>query len=187
MTTADDGGTREEGGQDPGAPPVPGRLTRAALDALLRRPLLARLATLDAQGYPAIVPVWTEWDGTAAWIVARAGAAYVADIRGDPRVCLSVVADDDPDLRAQLFGRAEIAADAAPLAGRALEVARRMALRYEGEPGLAYIERSRDWPRVLLRLAPSRIVSWGSPDWHPRYLPDQAGRSGSDASERSDQ
>jgi len=163
-----------------------GRLTRPALDTLLRRPLLARLATVDPGGYPAIVPVWIEWDGSAAWIVARAGAGYVADVRRDPRVCLSVVADDDPDLRAQLFGRAEVVVDAAPLAGRTLEIARRMARRYEGKPGLAYIERSRDWPRVLLRVVPSRIVSWGSADWHARYLPDRAAPSEPALPERSD-
>ena len=48
-------------------------------------------------------------------------------------------------------------------------MARRMALRYEGETGLRYIDESADWPRALLRLEPERIVSWGSPDWHDRY------------------
>ena len=137
----------------------------------LRRPILARLATLRADGYPGVVPVWFEWDAIVAWIVARARASYVADIRRDARVCISVVADDDPDRRAQLFGRAEIIGSPSPLTGRVLEIARRMALRYEGESGLAYIERSMDWERVLIRLKPERIVSWGSSDWHPRYVP----------------
>jgi hypothetical protein len=105
-----------------------------------------------------------------AWIVARARASFVEDIRREPRVCLSVVADDDPDRRAQLFGRVEIVGEAGPLAGHALEIARSMARRYEGEAGPAYIDRSRQWERVLLRVRPQRIVSWSSPEWHPRYV-----------------
>ncbi len=156
-----------------------GALTAAELDALLRRPLLARLATLRADGYPGIVPVWIEWDGTAAWIVARARASFVVDLRHDPRACISVVADDDPDLRAQLVGRAEIVGAAGPLAGRALDIARSMALRYEGESGVAYIERSRGWDRILVRFVPEHIVAWGSAEWHPRYATDPAGVPGS--------
>ena len=147
-----------------------GRLTSGELDALLRRPVLGRLAVVLPDGYPSVVPVWLDWDGTAAWIVARARSSFVGDIRRDPRVCLSVVADDDPDRRAQLFGRAEIVGEPAALAGRTLEIARRMAMRYEGEAGLDYIERSRHLERVLIRVEPERIVSWGSPEWHERYV-----------------
>lgn len=183
MTGGGRGATGEAaGGADrevPGVAPDPtqGRLTPDELDELLRRPILARLATVRPDGAPSIVPVWIEWDGEAAWIVARARSGFVADIRTEPRVCLSVVADDDPDRRAQLSGRAELVGEPGPLAGPSLDMARRMALRYEGEPGAAYIERSRDWERVLVRLVPDRIVSWKSADWHPRYAPATAGRS----------
>ncbi len=146
-----------------------GRLTSDELDALLRRPILGRLAVVRSDGYPSVVPVWLDWDGTAVWIVARARSSFVDDIRRDPRVCLSVVADDDPDRRAQVFGRAEIVGQPAALEGPTLDLARRMAARYEGDAGLAYIERSRDLERALIRLEPERIVSWGSPEWHERY------------------
>ena len=53
---------------------VPGALSRPEIDRLLRRPILARLATVDPDGYPGIVPVWHDWDGEAAWLVARAEA-----------------------------------------------------------------------------------------------------------------
>ena len=148
----------------------PGGLGREAIDALLRRPLLARLATIDGEGYPAIVPVWFEWDGERLWIVARARARYVADLMRDPRVAVSVIADDDPDLRIQIRGRAEVVAGPAALDGETLALARRLAERYEGLAGLDYIETSRSWERCLIRIVPDRIVSWGSPDWHPRYV-----------------
>ena len=77
------------------------------LDDLLRRPILGRLATTRPDGWPAVVPVWIEWDGTR--VGDRAGDVRLssADVRADPRVCLSVVDDDDPDRRAQLFCRAD--------------------------------------------------------------------------------
>ena len=150
-------------------PRPPGPLNRTEIDRLLRRPLVARLATVDPDGYPAIVPVWIDWDGEAAWLVVRAGARFVEDIRRDPRVGLSVVADDDPDLRVQLRGRASIVDGPAPLDGRMLAIARSMSERYEGAAGLAYIETSRAWPRCLVRIDPVQLLAWGSPDWHERY------------------
>ena len=148
-----------------------GGLTPAEIDELLRRPIVARLATIDADGYPAVVPVWIEWDGEAGWVVARAAAGYLGDIRREPRVGLSVVAANDPDRRVQIRGRATIVEGPAPLRGRLLELARTMALRYEGAAGLEYLEASRDWPRCLVRIDPLRVRSWGSPDWHRRYKP----------------
>jgi hypothetical protein len=56
-----------------------------------------------------------------------------------------------------------------PLAGEMEAAARRMARRYEGADGDRYIDESLDWPRVLVRITPTRIRSWGDPDWHPRY------------------
>jgi PPOX class probable F420-dependent enzyme len=149
-------------------------LSAAELDDLLRRPVLGRLATVRADGWPSVVPVWIEWDGARAWVIARAASGYVADIRHEARVCLSVVDDDDPDRRVQLFCRAEIARDAGPLEGETLAMARRMAERYEGATGLRYIDESAAWPRVLLRLEPERVVSWASPDWHDRYRSEHA-------------
>jgi PPOX class probable F420-dependent enzyme len=148
-----------------------GGLSREETDALLRRPLLARLATIGADGYPSIAPVWHEWDGAVVWLLLRSAARLVEDIRRDPRVGLSIVDDADTDRRVQIRGRATIFEEPVPLQGRALDLARRMAQRSEGPPGLAYVERSMAWPRVLVRVDPVQLVTWGSPDWHHRYLP----------------
>jgi PPOX class probable F420-dependent enzyme len=147
-----------------------GGLAPGELAALLARPVVGRLATVDPDGYPAIVPIWFEWDGSALWIVARERSRYVADIRRDPRVALSVVSPDDPDVRAHFRGRAEIVAGPMPLEGETLALARRLAERHEGATGLAYIESSRSLARYLIRIVPDRVTSWGSPDWHPRYV-----------------
>ncbi|HEX7472834.1 MAG TPA: pyridoxamine 5'-phosphate oxidase family protein [Candidatus Limnocylindrales bacterium] len=146
-----------------------GGLSPEALDALLREPIVARLATIDDEGYPYIVPVWTEWDGTAMWLVARARSAYAAHLTARPKVALSIVRADVADTRVLILGRAEIVAGPGPLEGEMEAVARRMAGRYEGADGDRYIEESLAWPRVLVRIAPDRIQSWGDPGWHPKY------------------
>jgi PPOX class probable F420-dependent enzyme len=153
-----------------------GGLGPAELDALLSRPILGRLATVDPDGYPAIVPIWFEWDGSAILLVARGRARYLDDIRREPRVGFSVVADSDPDVRVHLRGRAKIVTDPAVLEGETLALARRLAERYEGPAGLDYIDASRSLERCVVRIVPERTISWGSPDWHPRYLdPDPGG------------
>jgi PPOX class probable F420-dependent enzyme len=149
--------------------PSPGPLSPEDLDALLREPIVARLGTVDADGYPVIVPIWTEWDGSAVWLVVRSRADYAANLRERPKVCLSVVRADAADTRALILGQAEIVEGPGPLSGRVEAVARRMARRYEGEAGDRYIEESLSWPRLLVRVVPDRIVSWGHPGWHPRY------------------
>jgi len=149
--------------------PGPGPLSPTEIDELLQGAVVARLATIDPEGYPSIVPIWIDWDGATVWIVGRAAADYVANLRRDPRVGLSVVDPDDPDRRIEIRGRATVADGPGPLRGRMLELARTMAERHEGAAGLAYIEESRDWPRVLVAVAPITVRSWGSPDWHPRY------------------
>jgi PPOX class probable F420-dependent enzyme len=156
-------------------PPPPDRPSQArplspeALDALLREPIVARLGTVDADGYPVIVPIWTDWDGEAIWLVVRARADYAANLQDRPKVGLSVVRADAADTRALILGRAEIVEGPGPLRGRAETIARRMAVRYEGPDGERYIDESREWPRLLVRIVPERIVSWGDPGWHPRY------------------
>jgi PPOX class probable F420-dependent enzyme len=144
-------------------------LSPEELDALLREPIVARLGTIDADGYPIIVPIWTEWDGTAIWLVVRSKADYAANLRERPKVSLSVVRGDAADTRALILGRAEIVEGPGPLSGRLEAVARRMARRYEGETGDRYIDESLSWPRLLVRVVPQRIVSWGQAGWHPRY------------------
>jgi PPOX class probable F420-dependent enzyme len=146
-----------------------GRLTASELDALLRETIIGRLGTVDMQGYPHVVPVWTYWDGRKIYLVARAKAAYVANLRSCPKVGLSIVRDDAAETRALIQGEAEIVEGPGPLAGRMLEIARDMAVRYEGPQGERYIEESVSWPRVLVAITPHHVVTWGDPGWHPRY------------------
>jgi PPOX class probable F420-dependent enzyme len=151
-----------------------GSLSPAQFAALMAEPIVATFATIDDEGYPHPVPIWFEWDGQAAWLVCRARAAFVQHLRRRPQASLLVARGDADQTRALLLGRASVEAGPAPLSAdsRLAEIAERLAVRYSGALGRDYIAQSFEWPRVLVRFSPNRIISWGVVDWHPRYYRD---------------
>lgn len=65
-------------------------MTAEQRDAFLRETRIAKLATLNADGSPNVVPVWFEWDGEVARVFTSEGSPKVKRIERDPRVALSV-------------------------------------------------------------------------------------------------
>jgi PPOX class probable F420-dependent enzyme len=65
-------------------------MTPVQLDTFLRETRIAKLATLNSDGSPTIVPVWFEWDGATAAIFTEGKSPKVKRILADPRVALSV-------------------------------------------------------------------------------------------------
>ena len=149
---------------------LPGGSTLDAeeLPEFLAGPWICKLGTLTPEGYPAVNPVWYEYDGTGYVLIGRERAAWVGHIRRDGRVGLCI---DDPDgahTRVLVRGRAEIV-EGPSVRGPWLPVARRMAARYMGgESGAAYIERTLDFPRYTVRVQPERTTTWRG-GWAPRY------------------
>ena len=145
-------------------------LTTTEIDDLLARPLVSRLATVQPDGAPYVVPIWHYWDGEALWIIPRGRSAFVEHIRNEPRVFFSCADDETGHARVSIAGTAEIVEGPSKMAGRMLEIAREMGGRYVGPPGLEYIERTIDRPRYLVRIDPVKIMSWKGAEWHPRYI-----------------
>ncbi len=83
-------------------------MSRAALDAFLAQPWIARLGCLDQTGAPYVVPTWYEWDGGAFWLVPRARSAWATFLQRDPRVCLCIDEEGGGHRRAQVRGLAEV-------------------------------------------------------------------------------
>jgi PPOX class probable F420-dependent enzyme len=65
-------------------------MTEAERDSFLQEPRIAKLATLNADGSPNIVPVWFDWDGEVARVFTTRGSAKMRRIAADPRAALSV-------------------------------------------------------------------------------------------------
>jgi PPOX class probable F420-dependent enzyme len=138
------------------------------LREFLAGPWICKLGTLTAEGYPAVNPVWYEYDGEGFTIIGRERATWVEHIRRDGRVGLCI---DDPDgahARVLVRGRAEIV-EGPSARGPWLPVARRMAARYMGgAAGSAYMERTLDFPRYTIRVRPEQVTTWRGA-WARRY------------------
>ena len=148
----------------------PGPLTKAEQREFFRRPLLARLATVRADGVPYVAPLWFEWDERdgSFWVVIREKARFVPNLLHEPRVCLSIAADVPPYTRATIVGRAEIVAKPGE-SEQWMDVARRMTTRYVGDVDPGYFERTARFPRWLIRIVPTEMTTWRGGGWSRFY------------------
>ncbi|MCC7452428.1 MAG: pyridoxamine 5'-phosphate oxidase family protein [Anaerolineae bacterium] len=133
--------------------------------------VVARVATIDADGLPYITPVWQEWDGEALWLVPREKTAFVQHLKKNPNVAVSCAMDSGTYKRVLFRGKAEIVSGPAPMAGQCLEVAQRMSVRYLGEHGPEYLVPTMDRPRYLIKVVPTTTISWDGVEWAEKYKP----------------
>ena len=144
-----------------------GALAQDEVDEFLAEGRIARLACLDADGWPYVVPVWHEWGGSAFWLVARRRSVWAKHLRADGRCAITV--DEDGRQRKVLAQcRAEIVEEPC-LDGAWVPVAERMSVRYLGENGPKYLVPTMDKPRWLIRLDPVKVQTWQGNDWADRY------------------
>jgi PPOX class probable F420-dependent enzyme len=116
--------------------------------------IFVKVGTLGADNWPNVNPAWYEYDGNAFWLVTKELAGFCQNMRRDPRVSLCIDNPEPPYRRVMVRGTAEF------VEGDWVEIARRMVLRYLGEPGLDYFHATLDLPRVLVRIRPEQISSW---------------------------
>jgi PPOX class probable F420-dependent enzyme len=62
--------------------------------ALIQRPVLANVATVDANGRPQVTPVWIDVDGDDLLFNTAKGRVKANNLERDPHVAVSIV---DPD------------------------------------------------------------------------------------------
>lgn len=132
-------------------------MTAAQRDVFLRETRIAKLATLQPDGSPTVVPVWFEWDGTTAVLFTSRRSPKVRRLRADARVALSV---EEPVGVAEAWVTIEGVATFEESGG--IELARRLAHRYytveRAANALAAWEKTADdW--VVVRIRPRRIRS----------------------------
>jgi PPOX class probable F420-dependent enzyme len=124
-----------------------------AVRTLLDEPNPAVLATINADGSPQTSVVWVGRDGDELVISTAAGRRKERNIRRDPRVSLTVYDQQDPELYAEIRGRATVTEDI----GRALAV--RLAEKYEGPgAGETYLALPPGVVRVAVRIVPEHIA-----------------------------
>lgn len=64
-------------------------MSREAMDALLARPILARLATV-ADEQPRVLPMWFVWNGRSVWMETSPDFPNARILRAHPRAALTI-------------------------------------------------------------------------------------------------
>ena len=120
------------------------------VDELLRRPNPAVIATLRPNGSPHSVPTWYDWEDGRVLLNMEDTRLRLGYMRRDPRVSLTVLAEDGWYRHVSLLGTIVSIEDDDDLAD-----IDRLALRYTGRPF-----RTRDRKRVSAWMEPERWHEW---------------------------
>jgi len=84
------------------------KMTHAEVERLLSGNALLRIATVSADGSPLVVPVGYLYRDGEIMITAREKVSWLADIRRDPRVCITIDDGRYPLPKVTIRGEAEI-------------------------------------------------------------------------------
>ena len=143
---------------------------------------ILRIGTVDADGYPSVLPIWFIREGDDIVFTPRGPARFLADIRRDPRVGLSIDEDPLPYRKVTIRGTARIVHEPGE-DDEWRDLYRRIAKRYvDDEAADAYVDSTLDQPRALVAVSmrESRVTTWrmpvededGTGIWHRRYYLD---------------
>jgi PPOX class probable F420-dependent enzyme len=134
-------------------------LAESRIQQLLGTRDVVLLATVQPDGAPLAMPMWFLHDAATLTMISVAGTQKVKNLRRDPRVC--VVAEGGSgggDVRGvAVHGRAEFLADGPER--RAL--AERFLEKYHPYLARRWGGRAMPADRVMFRIVPSRVRSWG--------------------------
>jgi hypothetical protein len=128
---------------------------------VLTLPLMANLATTDADGAPRNAPVWFQWEDGALWMLSDARARSATRIAAQPEVAVEVVHYDNAAGIIRHVGLRG-AASVEPMNP---DLFRRLLTRYLGpEPGwnawfIETVARIDDPDGRLIRLAPRTVFT----------------------------
>jgi hypothetical protein len=144
-----------------------GRMSDEEIADFLATDVICRMACLDAEGWPYVVPTWFQFKDGGFYIIPRARSAWAGYLKADPRV--SLVMDESGSQRKVLVkGEAELLEEP-NVGGRWVEIANEMSLRYLGPNGPKYLVPTLGEPRWLFFVRPLTITTWQGVDWASRY------------------
>jgi hypothetical protein len=144
-----------------------GKLAGDELDLFLAEGIITRLATIDGNGWPYVVPCWHEWDGESFWVIPRKRSAWAQMLADDERCAITI--DEEGGQRKVSAQCKAVLVEEPNVGGAWVEIAERMSIRYLGENGLKYFEPTRDKPRWLFRLDPINMQTWQGVEWASKY------------------
>ncbi len=145
-----------------------GRMDKTEVDSFLAEGKVCRLACLDQDGWPYIVPVWFQWADGGFWIIPRERSVWAGYLKRDGRVSLSIDDDGAPYRKVIAKGVAELVEEP-NVGGRWVAIARDMSYRYLGEHGPDYLEPTLNEPRWLFFVGLEKLTTWQGVDWARKY------------------
>ena len=125
--------------------------------------LIARIATVDTDGHPHVVPVWYGWDGESLWISAFRSTQKVRNIQHNPMISVAIdTTTNHVDNQAVVLeGRAELVEGPREFLREQITW---IYTRYLGEEGVLK-EEPQGWihddENLLIKLTPEKVMSWG--------------------------
>ena len=128
------------------------------VDAFLRRPNPAVVASLRPDGSPHTVATWYDWDGTRLLLNMDESRLRLRFMRRDPRVAVTVLDAESWYRHVSLLGRVALLEEDVDL--RDID---RLSVRYSGEPF-----RTRDHRRYSAWVDVEAWHGWDGPDPWPR-------------------
>jgi len=166
-------------------------------DFLAERNHLARIATVAPNGAPSVVPVWFIYERGHVLITPRKHSAFLANLRREPRVAITIDEDTGVYRKVLVEGTAKILHEVGE-DRKWHDVYRRIACRYVEEAAADfYLSETRDQPRALIGVEceKAKVTTWRMPTadepysgiWARRYYdtgtrmasPDYSGGTGS--------
>jgi nitroimidazol reductase NimA-like FMN-containing flavoprotein (pyridoxamine 5'-phosphate oxidase superfamily) len=133
-----------------------------ALAAFLDEPNLCRVATIDENGLPHVVPAWHWWDGTSFWVGAQARDRKIEHIRRSGTAGIEV--DGDIRRKRGIYSTGTARLIEGPDGMREyVRITTEQVRRYQPDrPPHETAERfSRSGTPVVLQVTPDRMISWG--------------------------
>ncbi|MBZ0274925.1 MAG: pyridoxamine 5'-phosphate oxidase family protein [Anaerolineae bacterium] len=119
----------------------------------LKKPLLARISTIDRDGYPHTVPVWFDVDGGDIIFISVRDTAKVRHIQANPKGAVTIGGDSGDGGGYLIKGTMTIEADPG------LRWLRQVTLRYEsGEQAEKDIAEWSKLNMIIIRLKPARVL-----------------------------
>lgn len=141
-------------------------LGSADLYAFLDEPgHLVRIGTVDADGYPRVVPTWFIRVDDDVVFTPRGTSAFLANIRRDGRIGLSIDEEPLPYRKVTVQGDARVLREPGS-DDQWRSLYRDIAKRYiAADAADAYVDETIDQPRALIAvsLTASRVTTWRMP------------------------
>lgn len=126
----------------------------SATREFLQKPFVARLSTIDPNGYPHTVPLWFDLDGDDIVIISDRNTRKVEHIARDPKGCIQIGGDTGDSAGYQFKGELSIEPDPE------YRWLRQVTLRYEqGEQAEKDIELWRTTlDMIIIRMKVKRAI-----------------------------